>query len=71
VINYGAKELYEAKKIINAREQVGELSRTELMELHEEIERQKRLNRHMSEEIDRLLSEINDLRGKLGGEEKA
>jgi hypothetical protein len=71
VINYGAKELYEAKKIINAREQVGELSRAELMDLHDEIARQKGLNRNMSDEIERLLSEINDLRGKLGGEKKA
>ena len=67
VINYGAKELYDAQKIINAREQVGELSRTELMELHEEILRQKGLNRQMSDEIERLLSEIKDLRGKRDG----
>jgi hypothetical protein len=67
VINYGAKELYDAQKIINAREQVGELSRSELMELHEEILRQKGLNRQMSDEIERLLSEIKDLRGKRDG----
>ncbi len=71
VINYGAKELYEAQKIINAREQVEELSRSELIELHEEVERQKGLNRHMSGEIERLLSEISELREKLGGGEKA
>jgi hypothetical protein len=67
VINYGAKELHDAKRIITAREQVDELSRSELIGLHEEISRQKVLNKQMSGEIERLLLEIKDLQERLGG----
>ncbi|OHD66289.1 MAG: hypothetical protein A2176_07310 [Spirochaetes bacterium RBG_13_51_14] len=64
LINYSAKELDDAKKINNARERVEELSRTELMELHKEITRQKNLNKQLSEEVDRLLSELKNPKKK-------
>jgi len=66
VIDYAAKEVDTAKKIIDAREKVEELSRSELMELHKEIARQKILNKQLAEQVDRLLADVKNDRGKSG-----
>jgi hypothetical protein len=66
VIDYAAKEVDSAKKIIDAREKVEELSRSELMELHKEIARQKALNKQLAEQVDRLLADVNNGKGKSG-----
>jgi hypothetical protein len=66
VIDYAAKEVDSAKKIIDAREKVEELSRSELMELHKEIARQKILNKQLAEQVDRLLADMKNDKGKSG-----
>ena len=66
VIDYAAKEVDSAKKIIDAREKVEELSRSELMELHKEIARQKALNKQLAEQVDRLLADVKNDKGKSG-----
>jgi len=66
VIDYAAREVDSAKKIIDAREKVEELSRSELMELHKEIARQKALNKQLAEQVDRLLADIKNGKGKSG-----
>lgn len=63
VIDYSARELDNAKRIIDAREKVEELSRSELIELHKEIERQKELNQHLAEQVNRLLSDVSKDKG--------
>lgn len=66
VIDYAAKEVDSAKKIIDAREKVEELSRSELMELHKEIARQKAINKQLAEQVDRLLADVKNSKGKSG-----
>jgi hypothetical protein len=66
VIDYAAKEVDSAKKIIDAREKVEELSRSELMELHKEIARQRALNKQLAEQVDRLLADVKNDKGKSG-----
>lgn len=63
VIDYSARELDNAKRIIDAREKVEELSRSELIELHKEIERQKELNKHLAEQVNRLLTDVSKDKG--------
>jgi hypothetical protein len=63
VIDYSARELDGAKKIIDAREKVEELSRSELIALHNEIERQKDLNKNLAEQVNRLLSDVKKEKG--------
>ena len=66
VIDYAAKEVDSAKKIIDAREKVEELSRSELIDLHKEIARQKTLNKQLAEQVDRLLADVKNDKGKPG-----
>jgi hypothetical protein len=66
VIDYAAKEVDSAKKIIDAREKVEELSRSELIDLHKEIARQKALNKQLAEQVDRLLADVKNDKGKPG-----
>ncbi|MBN1533522.1 MAG: hypothetical protein JXA20_12715 [Spirochaetes bacterium] len=64
VINFSAQQLHETKKIIMASESVQELSRSEAIRLHDELKRQKELNRSLSDEVDRLLKELDMLKEK-------
>ncbi|MBN2158098.1 MAG: hypothetical protein JW807_01790 [Spirochaetes bacterium] len=66
LIDYSARELDDAKKIINARERVEELSRSEIMDLHDEIAKQRELNKQLSGEVERLLAELKDNKDKTG-----
>ena len=66
VLNFSARELDEAKKINEAREKVEELSRNEIIDLHREIDIQKEMNRKLSGDIEKLLSEVKNLREKTG-----
>lgn len=65
VIDFSAKELKSAHNFIDASEKVAELSITEQVELHHELERHKELVMSMSDEIDRLIAENDELRTKL------
>jgi hypothetical protein len=64
VINFSAQQLHETKKILMASETVQELSRSEAMRLHDELKRQKEMNRSLSDEVDRLLKELDMLKEK-------
>ncbi len=64
VINYSAKELDEAKKIFNASEQVAELSRSESIQIRDDLKHQKELNKRLSMEVEELLKEIESLKKK-------
>ncbi|MCP4131405.1 MAG: hypothetical protein GY754_10530 [bacterium] len=62
VLEFSAHELNNAKSVINATETVAELGRTEAIDLHDELKREKLLNRSLAEEIDRLLRENEALK---------
>ncbi|HOP65074.1 MAG TPA: hypothetical protein PK358_17110 [Spirochaetota bacterium] len=62
LIDFSSKQLHEAKKIIDAREHVEELSRTEAMNLHEEIKKLKSLNAGLEEKVSRLTEENEKLK---------
>lgn len=65
LIEFSSKQLHEAKRIIDAREHVEELSRTEAMNLHEEINRLKKINAGLEEKVLKLTKENDDLKKKL------
>ena len=62
VIDFSSIQLDEAKRILDASEQVAELSRFEAMQLHQELTKEKEMNRNLSGEMDRLLKEIEELK---------
>lgn len=64
VINYSARELDDAKRIIDAAEQVQELSRSEAIEIREELKRERELSRTLSMEVENLLKEIDTLKSR-------
>ncbi len=70
VLNFSAKELNEAKKIINASEQMSELSRMEALNLHDNLKKEKELNKSLSEEFEKLLHENEVLKSKIASLKK-
>ncbi len=70
VLNFSAKELNEAKKIINASEQMSELSRMEALNLHDNLKKEKELNKSLSEEFEKLLMENEELKSKIASLKK-
>ena len=64
VINFSSSQLDETRDILDASEKVAELSRTEAMDLHQDLVRQKEMNKMLSEEIEQLLQEIEILKNK-------
>ena len=64
VIDYSASKLEESKGFIDAKENVAELSRNEAIKLHDELSRERELNKSLSEEIEKLLKDIEILKAK-------
>jgi len=62
VLDYTVNELESAKTIINASEHAAELSRSEAMELHNQLNLERELNKQLSTEIENLLKEISELK---------
>ncbi len=54
LIDYSSRELKEASRIIDATEKVQELSRSEALQLHEDLAREKERNAKLAEELTRL-----------------
>ena len=61
-IDYSTKEFYDAKKIIDATENVAELSRVEALELHEELLQLKKENKELELQIKSIMKENMDLK---------
>ena len=57
-------QLEETKGFIHASENVAELSRSEAIKLHEDLDRERELNKSLSEEIEKLLKDIEILKAK-------
>jgi len=70
VINFSSQELRDAKRIIDAKDNVEELGRNEALEMKEIIEKENKMNKSLSEEIDRLLAEVGALKSRLSKYEK-
>jgi hypothetical protein len=70
VLHFSAKELNEAKKIINASEQMSELGRMEALNLHENLKKEKELNKNLSEEVEKLLKENEALKSSIASHKK-
>ncbi len=64
VIDFSVMQLEEAKEILDASQSVAELSRTEAMKLHDDLRRERELNKRLSEEVERLLKEVEILHKK-------
>lgn len=62
VIDFSTVKLEETKQILNASEQVAELSRSEAIDLHKRLEYEKIVNKNLSEEIEKLLLEVEELK---------
>ena len=62
LINFSSSELSNTHQILKASENVAELSRSEAIDLHDQLKRAKELNISLSEEIDRLLKEIDTMK---------
>jgi hypothetical protein len=65
VLNFSAKELNDAKRIINASEQMSELGRMEALNLHDNLKKEKELNKSLCEEIEKLLQENDALKTEI------
>ncbi len=64
VIDFSSLQLDEAKRILDASEQVAELSRVEAIQLHEELAKERDVNRRLSAEMQKLQHEIEELKKK-------
>jgi len=67
VIDFSSYKLDETKKILDASEKVAELSRNEALTLHETLTKEREMNKSLSEEIDRLLKENENLKIRIQG----
>jgi len=66
VIDYSSRALDETRRIMSAAEQVAELSRNEAIDLHDELAKERELNKTLSEEVEKLLEELDSLKKELG-----
>jgi len=58
LIDFSSLQLEETKEILDASQNVAELSRNEAIQLHEDLKREKELNKNLVREIEKLKHEI-------------
>ncbi len=64
LIDFSSRELHDANRIISAAEKVAELARLEAIKLHEELDRERDINKKLAAELKRLKDELAASRGK-------
>ncbi|HPS58237.1 MAG TPA: hypothetical protein PK514_09040 [Spirochaetota bacterium] len=64
LLDYSTKELRDAKMTLTARENVEELGRFEAIQLHEELDRLKELNKNLEKRIELLQQDHETLKKK-------
>ena len=64
LLDYSTKELHDAKMTLTARENVQELGRVEAIQLHEELDRLREVNKNLEKRIELLQKEYETFKKK-------